>query len=108
MQEAIHHVGGAQSHIVGVDVDHMVHDHIYDCIQFLKDHLGGVDMILINVGMDCTEEFSTIHGDKAKEFLDMYRINAFITTGTKYSSVHRVHALPIMKPSPSLSFLKVI
>jgi cytochrome b involved in lipid metabolism len=86
----------------------MVHDHIYECNKFLKDHLGGVDMIFINVGMDCTKEFDTIHGDKAKAFLDMYHINALITTGTKYNSVHRVHALLILKPSPSLSFLKVL
>jgi hypothetical protein len=107
LHEAIHHVRGAQACIVGVGVDHMVHDHIYNCNKFLKDHLGGADIILINISMDCTEEFDTIHGDKAKAFLDMYRINAFITIGTRYNSVHRVHALPILKPSPSLSFLEV-
>jgi cytochrome b involved in lipid metabolism len=86
----------------------MVHDHIYDCNKFLKDHLDGADIILINVSMDCTKEFDTIHGDNAKAFLDMYCINVLITTGTRYNSVHRVHALSILKPSPSLSFLKVL
>jgi cytochrome b involved in lipid metabolism len=108
MREAIHHVGGAQIRVVGVGMDHMVHDHIYHCNRFLKDHLGSADIILINVSMDCTEEFDTIYGDKAKAFLDMYRINALITSDTRYNSVHRVHALPILKPSPSLSFLKVL
>jgi hypothetical protein len=55
-------------------------------------------MILINIGMDCTEEFDTIHENKAKTFLGMYRINALITTDTKYNSVHRVHAPTILKP----------
>ncbi|KVH56142.1 cytochrome b5-like heme/steroid binding domain-containing protein, partial [Cynara cardunculus var. scolymus] len=35
----------------------VVHGHIYDCTNSLKDHPGGSDNILINVGTDCTEEF---------------------------------------------------
>jgi nitrate reductase (NAD(P)H) len=52
----------------------VVHGHVYDCTSFLKDHPGGTDSILINAGTDCTEEFDSIHSDKAKMLLDMYRI----------------------------------
>lgn len=62
----------------------IVHDHVYDCTPFLKDHPGGSDSILINAGTDCTEEFDAIHSDKAKKLLEDYRIGELITTG--YSS----------------------
>uniref|UniRef100_A0A2N9HH94 Nitrate reductase n=1 Tax=Fagus sylvatica TaxID=28930 RepID=A0A2N9HH94_FAGSY len=52
----------------------IVHDHVYDCTRFLKDHPGGADSILINSGTDCTEEFDAIHSDKAKKMLEDYRI----------------------------------
>ncbi|GLT84994.1 hypothetical protein SLE2022_031970 [Rubroshorea leprosula] len=64
----------------------IVHDHIYDCTRFLKDHPGGTDSILINAGTDCTEEFDAIHSDKAKKMLEDYRIGELITTGSGYSS----------------------
>ncbi|GLT87258.1 hypothetical protein SLE2022_053490 [Rubroshorea leprosula] len=64
----------------------VVHDHIYDCTRFLKDHPGGTDSILINAGTDCTEEFDAIHSDKAKKMLEDYRIGELITTGSGYSS----------------------
>nr|CAD1827129.1 unnamed protein product [Ananas comosus var. bracteatus] len=67
----------------------IVHDHVYDCTAFLKDHPGGADSILINAGTDCTEEFDSIHSDKAKKLLDTYRIGELITTGyTSDASVH--------------------
>ncbi|KAF6165193.1 hypothetical protein GIB67_007178 [Kingdonia uniflora] len=59
----------------------IVHDHVYDCTSFLKDHPGGTDSILINAGMDCTEEFDAIHSDKGKKMLEEYRIGELITTG---------------------------
>ncbi|XP_027333893.1 nitrate reductase [NADH] 2 isoform X2 [Abrus precatorius] len=62
----------------------IVHGHVYDCTDFLKDHPGGTDSILINAGTDCTEEFDAIHSDKAKKMLEDYRIGELITTG--YSS----------------------
>ncbi|GAB2271981.1 Nitrate reductase [NADH] 1 [Dionaea muscipula] len=52
----------------------IVHDHIYDCTRFLKDHPGGADSILINAGTDCTEEFDAIHSAKAQKLLEDYYI----------------------------------
>ncbi|XP_073021129.1 nitrate reductase [NADH] 1-like [Primulina eburnea] len=59
----------------------IVHGHVYDCTPFLKDHPGGTDSILINAGMDCTEEFDAIHSSKAKKMLEEYRIGELIKTG---------------------------
>ncbi|XP_068638175.1 nitrate reductase [NADH] 2-like [Aristolochia californica] len=59
----------------------VVHGHVYDCTNFVKDHPGGADSILINAGTDCTEEFEAIHSDKAKAMLEDYRIGELITTG---------------------------
>ncbi|TYH05181.1 hypothetical protein ES288_A08G063000v1 [Gossypium darwinii] len=59
----------------------VVRGHIYDCTRFLKDHPGGMSSILINAGTDCTDEFDTIHSDKAKNMLEDYRISELITTG---------------------------
>ncbi|XP_073011271.1 nitrate reductase [NADH] 1 [Typha latifolia] len=67
----------------------VVHGHVYDCTAFLKDHPGGADSILINAGQDCSEEFDSIHSDKAKALLDTYRIGELIATG--YSSDTSVH-----------------
>jgi nitrate reductase (NAD(P)H) len=58
----------------------VVHGHVYDCTEYLKDHPGGADSILINAGTDCTEEFDAIHSDKAKELLAPYRIGDLVTT----------------------------
>lgn len=59
----------------------VVHGHVYDCTNFVKDHPGGADSILINAGTDCTEEFDAIHSDKAKAMLEDYRIGELINTG---------------------------
>ncbi|MED6183874.1 hypothetical protein PIB30_041880 [Stylosanthes scabra] len=57
----------------------IVHDHVYDCTKFLKDHPGGPESILINAGSDCTKEFDAIHSNKAKELLQDFRIGQLIT-----------------------------
>lgn len=64
----------------------IVHHHVYDCTKFLKDHPGGMDSILINAGLDCTEEFDAIHSSKAKAMLEDYRIGELMTTTNGYSS----------------------
>ncbi|GAB2245286.1 hypothetical protein Droror1_Dr00000779 [Drosera rotundifolia] len=58
----------------------IVHDHVYDCTPFLKDHPGGADSILINAGTDCTEEFDAIHSAKAQKLLDDYYIGELINS----------------------------
>ncbi|KAA8546358.1 hypothetical protein F0562_002903 [Nyssa sinensis] len=90
----------------------IVHDHIYDCTKFLKEHPGGADSILINAGTDCTEEFDAIHSDKAKKLLEDFRIGELITTGytsdsttsSPNNSVHgasnTTHLAPITELAP--------
>ncbi|RIA92042.1 nitrate reductase [NADH]-like protein [Glomus cerebriforme] len=58
---------------------------VYDCTKFLKDHPGGADSILINAGMDCTDEFNAIHSDKAKNMLTDYYIGDLAEDSTSNS-----------------------
>ncbi|KAH7296256.1 hypothetical protein KP509_26G016000 [Ceratopteris richardii] len=74
----------------------VVHDSVYDCTSFLKNHPGGSDSILINAGMDCTEEFDEIHSSKAKVMLEEFKIGEFASFEntssselTAESSMHR-------------------
>ncbi|KAI5084299.1 hypothetical protein GOP47_0000468 [Adiantum capillus-veneris] len=60
----------------------VVHNVVYDCTKFLKDHPGGSDSILINSGMDCTEEFDAIHSAKAKAMLEDFKIGELASFGT--------------------------
>jgi nitrate reductase (NAD(P)H) len=69
----------------------IIHDHVYDCTNFLKEHPGRADSILINAGTDCTEEFDAIHSSKAKAMLEDYRIGELIapsgiTANSSFSS----------------------
>eukprot|EP00897_Mesotaenium_endlicherianum_P010740 jgi/Mesen1/9695/ME000069S09098 len=57
----------------------VVHNKVYDCTKFLEDHPGGADSILINAGMDATEEFDAIHSSKAKAMLEDYLIGELTT-----------------------------
>ena len=59
----------------------VVYGHVYDCTAYLKDYPGGVDIILINAGADCTEEFDVIHSDMAKALLAAYRIGELVGAG---------------------------
>lgn len=66
---------------------------VYDCTKFLDQHPGGADSILINAGMDCTEEFKAIHSSKAHTMLASYMIGSFVQdTGLP---------TPAQSPSPS-------
>lgn len=64
----------------------IVHNAVYDCTAFLKDHPGGADSILINAGDDCTEEFDAIHSSKAKALLEDFRIGELVLGGSNWSS----------------------
>lgn len=69
----------------------VVHGNVYDCTDFVKDHPGGVDSILINAGTDCTEEFDAIHSDKAKAMLDTYLIGRIDTeTGVSLNDLSSI------------------
>ncbi|XP_062110766.1 nitrate reductase [NADH]-like [Humulus lupulus] len=81
----------------------IVHDHIYDCTRFVKDHPGGADSILINAGTDCTEEFEAIHSDKARKMLEGYRIGELITSGNDSGgSSNALSHLETIKEAPTM------
>ncbi|KAJ4818314.1 Nitrate reductase [Rhynchospora pubera] len=66
----------------------VIHGHVYDCTSYLKDHPGGADSILINAGTDCTEEFDSIHSDRAKGILEKFQIGELVTTPQTSSTSH--------------------
>jgi len=56
------------------DVWIIVNDKVYDCTEYLELHPGGTDSIIINAGIDSTEDFMDIHSAKAKKMLEKYYI----------------------------------
>lgn len=84
----------------------VVHNHVYDCTRFIKDHPGGADSILINVGTDCTEDFDAIHSDKAKKLLEDYKVGELITTdhaSSVPSALKTSHLAPLREIAPPRS-----
>lgn len=63
-----------EAHASETDCWIVVHNLVYDCTPFLKDHPGGASSILITGGTDTTEEFDAIHSMKAQEMLKDYLI----------------------------------
>lgn len=76
----------------------VVHDVVYDCTPFLKDHPGGVDSILLTAGTDATEEFDGIHSEKAKVMLEKYKVGVLATETEAEAS-----SLPTTLPTPESS-----
>mmetsp|Transcript_32947 Transcript_32947/g.33559 ORF Transcript_32947/g.33559 Transcript_32947/m.33559 type:complete len:960 (+) Transcript_32947:91-2970(+) len=52
----------------------VVKNRVYDCTPFLSAHPGGADSILLNAGIESTEEFEAIHSKKAWKMLEDYYI----------------------------------
>lgn len=63
----------------------VVHDLVYDCTPFMKDHPGGASSILITAGTDTTEEFDAIHSSKAHTMLQDYLIGQ-LSSSEEHSS----------------------
>ncbi|XP_012223645.2 cytochrome b5 isoform X2 [Linepithema humile] len=52
-----------------------IHDYVYDCTEFLKNHPGGQDVLLEYAGRDATLAFiGTGHSAVARTILDRYQI----------------------------------
>ncbi|KAJ1400602.1 Riboflavin synthase-like beta-barrel [Sesbania bispinosa] len=105
MSEVVRHNNADSAWIV-------VHDHVYDCTHYLKDHPGGIDSILINAGTDCTEEFEAIHSDKAKKMIEVYQIGKLVTTNypsdslldnSMYDNSNNIHLAPVKEVTPLCS-----
>jgi len=63
-----------EKHATEQDCWIVVKDMVYDVTKYLDSHPGGGDSILINGGMDSTEDFEAIHSQKAWGLLDEYYI----------------------------------
>ncbi|KAH7296828.1 hypothetical protein KP509_26G040600 [Ceratopteris richardii] len=86
----------------------VIHNNVYDCTKFLKDHPGGSDSILINAGSDCTEEFDAIHSSKAKAMLEDFKIGEMAYYGTSVSSAESTPDNSMHGPNPSFSVLHAL
>eukprot|EP00177_Eucheuma_denticulatum_P002491 GFKZ01004477.1.p1 GENE.GFKZ01004477.1~~GFKZ01004477.1.p1 ORF type:complete len:896 (+),score=134.07 GFKZ01004477.1:187-2874(+) len=71
----------------------VVNGGVYDVSSYLIEHPGGAESILLNGGMDATEDFIAIHSEKAKKQLEDFRIGSL---RKKNSTV------AFAKPSPPL------
>ena len=58
----------------------VVRSKVYDCTAFMEEHPGGADSILINGGMDATEEFDAIHSAKAQAMLEEYYVGDLVAS----------------------------
>ena len=64
-----------------------VHDgKVYNATEYLADHPGGAESILITAGQDATEEFDAIHSTKARGMLEKYYIGNVGAAGSSASS----------------------
>jgi len=52
----------------------IVNKRVYDCTEYMELHPGGMDSILINAGVDASEDFVAIHSTKAHKILEKYYI----------------------------------
>jgi nitrate reductase (NAD(P)H) len=52
----------------------IIKDGVYDVTSFLAQHPGGIDLLLMNAGRDCTSEFQDIHPAGAWARLESLRI----------------------------------
>ncbi|KAH7054728.1 nitrate reductase [Linnemannia elongata] len=84
---------------------------VYDCTEFLQEHPGGADSIVMNAGEDCTEDFDAIHSAKARELLAKYYRGELVASipepnegvQVKSDSTGLLTPLSSGLPSPSLS-----
>jgi nitrate reductase (NAD(P)H) len=69
-----------ESHNTEDDVWIVISNRVYDCTNYLDLHPGGVDSIMINAGMDSTEDFVAIHSTKATKMLEKFYIGDLSTS----------------------------
>ena len=67
----------------------VIKNRVYDCTEYLELHPGGIDSIMINAGMDATEDFVAIHSTKATKMLEKYYIGDLDTTPRDKEEPHK-------------------
>lgn len=76
---------------------------VYDVTDFLDDHPGGGQSITINAGQDSTEEFNTLHSDKARAMLEDYYVGELDDSGGKADKLVEEEDLITLNPRQKLS-----
>jgi len=56
----------------------IVNNRVYDTTAYLGDHPGGAESIIMNAGVDSTDDFLAIHSEKAKERLEDFYIGDLV------------------------------
>eukprot|EP01023_Acetabularia_acetabulum_P061282 TRINITY_DN739_c0_g2_i1.p1 TRINITY_DN739_c0_g2~~TRINITY_DN739_c0_g2_i1.p1 ORF type:complete len:854 (+),score=198.42 TRINITY_DN739_c0_g2_i1:164-2725(+) len=65
---------------------------VYDGTSYLQDHPGGADSIILNSGMDASDEFNSIHSKKAKAMLVDYFIGNLVESKSQAAGKENVVA----------------
>jgi nitrate reductase (NAD(P)H) len=63
-----------------------VNGHVYDASEYLLDHPGGGNSIVLASGTDASDDFMAIHSDTAKTMLIKYHIGVLETNSNKKNS----------------------
>jgi hypothetical protein len=51
------------------------HLQVYDVTSYIDDHPGGAESILLNAGVDCTDEFMGVHSQVYELDLDIVQLD---------------------------------
>ncbi|CAF4560226.1 unnamed protein product [Rotaria sp. Silwood1] len=68
-----------------------INGHVYDASEYLKDHPGGSDSIILASGADASDDFLAIHSDAAKAMLVKYHIGILETNSLKNNVINGKH-----------------
>jgi nitrate reductase (NAD(P)H) len=60
-----------------------INGYVYDASEYLKEHPGGRDAIILASGDDASEDFLAIHSNTAKSILKKYHIGILESSNTK-------------------------
>ncbi|KAK7058499.1 hypothetical protein VNI00_002133 [Paramarasmius palmivorus] len=76
---------------------------VYDATEYLKEHPGGEDSILLMKGEDATEDFMAIHSTDAKERLRQYHIGTLEQQKADLTGLSRQTPVEVVKAPPKVT-----
>ncbi|CAF1404880.1 unnamed protein product [Rotaria sordida] len=71
-----------------------VNGHVYNATEYLKDHPGGSESIILASGADASDDFIAIHSDTAKAMLVKYHIGILKINPSKKTIIDEADADP--------------
>jgi nitrate reductase (NAD(P)H) len=64
-----------------------VNGHVYDASEFLSEHPGGIDSIVLASGTDASDDFMAVHSDNTKATLVKYHIGILEKNSTNKNAI---------------------